>query len=125
MSQPRRRILLVDDSRTSQFVARMILKNGPYDVITASDGAEAVDVATASRPDLILMDVIMPRMGGFEAVRELRSRPETSATPIIMVTTRGESDEVEEGWEAGCNDYVTKPVDSEELLTKVRSCLGA
>jgi CheY-like chemotaxis protein len=117
-------ILLVDDSRTSLFLERMILQQGPYRLLTASDGQEGVERALAERPDLILMDVVMPRMNGFQALRTLRARPETSSTPVILVTTRGEPANVEEGYEAGCSDYVTKPIDAEELLTKVKSCLG-
>jgi CheY-like chemotaxis protein len=121
----KKKILLVDDSRTSLFMERMILQNGPYLLSSANDGLEAIARAQAERPDLILMDVIMPNMGGFEALRELRKRPETAETPVILVTTRGEPANVEEGYEAGCSDYLTKPIDPQELLTKVRSCLGA
>jgi CheY-like chemotaxis protein len=125
MEQQKKKILLVDDSRTSLFMERMILRQGPYDLLTAEDGAEAVEQALAERPDLILMDVIMPRMTGFEALRALRKSPVTRSTPVILVTTRGEPANVEEGWEAGCSDYLTKPIDPEELLAKVRGCLGA
>lgn len=125
MKSQKKKILLVDDSRTSLFMERMILRQGPYDLVTAGDGTEAVEQALAERPDLILMDVVMPRMTGFEALRALRRVPETQATPVILVTTRGEPAHVEEGWEAGCNDYLTKPIDPEELLAKVRGCLGS
>jgi DNA-binding response OmpR family regulator len=120
-----KKILLVDHSQTSLFLERMILRQGPYDLVTAADGEEGVREALAQRPDLILMDVVMPRMNGFQALRELRARPETRQTPVILVTTRGEPANVEEGWESGCSDYLTKPIDPEELLTKVKSCLGA
>jgi len=120
----RKKILLVDDSRTSLFMAQMILKKGPYDVITAGDGVEAVEKAVRERPDIILMDVVMPRMTGFEAVRELRGRESTRAIPIIMVTTRGEGPNVETGFESGCSDYVTKPIDPVILMAKVRIHLG-
>jgi CheY-like chemotaxis protein len=123
--EQKKKILLVDDSRTSLFMERMILRQGPYDLFTAEDGAEAVEQALAQKPDLILMDVIMPRMTGFEALRALRKSPTTRSTPVILVTTRGEPANVEEGWEAGCSDYLTKPIDPEELLAKVRGCLGA
>jgi CheY-like chemotaxis protein len=123
--ETRKKILLVDDSRTSLFMERMILRQGPYDLLTAEDGAEAVEQALAERPDLILMDVVMPRMTGFEALRALRKSPATRSTPVILVTTRGEPANVEEGWESGCSDYLTKPIDPEELLAKVRGCLGA
>jgi CheY-like chemotaxis protein len=120
----KKKILLVDDSKTSLFMERMILQRGPYTLITAQDGVEAVERATADRPDLILMDVVMPRMTGIEALRELRTRQATRQTPVILVTTRGEATSVEAGWETGCDDYVTKPIDPEELLAKVRGCLG-
>jgi len=120
----RKKILLVDDSRTSLFMEQMVLKKGPYELITASDGREGVSKAESERPDLILMDVIMPRMTGFEAVRELRARESTRDIPVIMVTTRGEGDNVETGFESGCSDYLTKPIDAVALLAKVRDHLG-
>jgi len=85
---------------------------------------EAVERATAERPDLILMDVLMPRLNGFEACQRLRHADETREIPIIMVTTRGELESLESGYAAGCSDYVTKPISGLELLTKIRSCLG-
>ena len=124
MHDKRKKILLVDDSRTSLFMERMILRQGPYDLVTANDGVEGVEQAKAEAPDLILMDVVMPRMTGFEALRALRSEESTRHIPVILVTTRGESENVEEGWEAGCSDYVNKPINPEELLAKVRSCLA-
>ena len=124
MQEKKKKILLVDDSRTSLFMERMILRQGPYDLVTANDGVEGVEQAKAEAPDLILMDVVMPRMTGFEALRALRSDESTRHIPVILVTTRGESENVEEGWEAGCSDYVNKPINPEELLAKVRSCLA-
>jgi len=120
----RKKILLVDDSRTSLFMEQMILQQGPYRLITANDGKEGVERALAERPDLIVMDVVMPRMNGFEALRALRAQPETRETPVILVTTRGEPANVEEGYAAGCSEYVTKPIDAEELLAKVKASLG-
>jgi CheY-like chemotaxis protein len=120
----RKKILLVDDSHTVLLMERMILSKFPFELITASSGEEAVAKATTETPDLILMDVVMPTMNGFEAVAAIRQREATRATPIIMVTTRGEAHNVEKGFEAGCSEYVTKPINSLELLTKVRSCLG-
>jgi DNA-binding response OmpR family regulator len=118
-----KKILVVDDSRTSLFLEQMILKKQAYDVVTAQNGEEGVSKAMAEKPDLVLMDVVMPKMNGFEAVRRLRQEPATRDIPVIMVTTRGEGPNVETGFESGCNDYVTKPVDALELLTKVKSCL--
>ena len=120
----RKKILLVDDSSTVLLMERMILSKNDYDVVTARDGVEGVEKARSEHPDLILMDVVMPRMDGFEAVRQLRQEEETREIPVIMVTTRGELSSVENGYASGCNEYVTKPINGLELLAKVRSCLG-
>jgi DNA-binding response OmpR family regulator len=120
----KKRILLVDDSATSHMWVKMILNRGDHEMLSAHDGEEGVARALSEHPDLILMDVVMPRMDGFEACRTLRARAETRTTPIIMLTTRGEGQNVQSGYESGCNDYVTKPIDSVELLAKLRSFLG-
>jgi CheY-like chemotaxis protein len=120
----RKKILLVDDSKTVLLMEQMILKKGPYDVVTATDGSEGLERALSERPDLILMDMVMPSMNGLEAVRELRRRDVTRDIPVIMVTTRGEAESMQAGFESGCNDYLTKPIDSVALLAKVRDHLG-
>jgi len=119
----RKKILLVDDSNTILMMEKFILRNGPYEILTATNGEEAVKKATEHQPDLILLDVIMPKMGGFEACRLIRAGETTQTIPIIMVTTRGEAANVEAGWANGCTDYVTKPINSIELLAKVRNFL--
>jgi CheY-like chemotaxis protein len=120
----RKKILLVDDSKTAILMEQMILKKGPYDLILAGDGAEGVAKAVSEHPDLILMDVVMPYMTGLEALKELRQREATREIPVIMVTTRGEGENVEAGFASGCSDYLTKPIDSVALLAKVRDYLG-
>jgi DNA-binding response OmpR family regulator len=120
----RKKVLLVDDSGTVLMMEKMILAHEPYELVTAKDGQEAVQKAAAERPDLILLDVVMPRLTGFDVLKRLRSAEATSRTPVIMVTTRGEIENVEVGYASGCNDYVTKPIDSVELLTKVRNYLA-
>jgi DNA-binding response OmpR family regulator len=115
----------VDDSNTILMMEKFILAKGGYDLITAANGEEAVAKAQSLRPDLILMDVIMPKMSGFEACHRLREIEETKRTPIIMVTTRGEAQNVEAGWSNGCTDYVTKPINAVELLAKVQNLLTA
>jgi len=119
-----KKILVVDDSKTAMFMVTTILKREPYDLVTAHDGQQAVEVAVVERPDLILMDVVMPRKTGFEACRELKQREDTKSIPVILVTTRGEGENVETGFESGCNDYVTKPINATELLSKLRNYLG-
>lgn len=122
---PRKKILLVDDSATTHMWIRMILSKTAYDLVSARDGDEGVRMAVSERPDLILMDVVMPRMNGFEATRALRQLPALRDVPVIMVTTRSEAKNVEQGFESGCSDYVTKPIDGLELVAKVRNFLGA
>ena len=119
----RKKILLVDDSSTVLLLHRMMLSHCGYELLTARDGQEALDKASTERPDLIFLDVVMPRMDGFQTCRALRSRSETKNVPIILVTTRGEPHYVRQGFESGCTDYITKPFDGEELLAKVRSHL--
>jgi DNA-binding response OmpR family regulator len=121
----KRKILVVDDSRTALFMVTTILRKERYELVTASDGDQAIAKAEAERPDLILMDVIMPNKTGFEACRELKRRDDTRAIPVILVTTRGEGENIEAGFESGCSDYVTKPINAQELLTKVRDHMEA
>jgi CheY-like chemotaxis protein len=121
---PRKKILLVDDSQTVLMMEKMLLARQQYDIVTAKNGAEGVEQARAHRPDLILMDVVMPGMDGFEALRLIRADDNLGKVPVIMVTTRSEPVNMEAGYSAGCSDYVTKPIDGMELLAKVKSHLG-
>ena len=121
----KKKILVVDDSRTALFMVTTILRKERYELVTANDGEQALVMAVAEHPDLILMDVIMPNKTGFEACRELKRREDTKSIPVILVTTRGEGENVEAGFQSGCNDYVTKPINAQELLTKVRDHMGA
>jgi len=118
------KILLVDDSETILQMEQMILAKEPYELLVARDGAEGVARALEDNPDLILMDVVMPRMGGFEALRQLRGNQRTSTVPVVMVTTKAEADSIETGYASGCNDYIVKPIDSIELIAKLRDLLG-
>ncbi|MHB8482932.1 MAG: response regulator [Nitrospiria bacterium] len=120
----RKKILLVDDADTILMMEKMILGKGGYDLIVARDGVEAVAKAVSEKPDLILMDINMPRMNGFEACQKIRGNESTKSIPIIIVTTRGEMEYRETGFEKGCNDYVTKPINGLELISKIKSCLG-
>lgn len=120
-----KKILLVDDSKTALMVERAIVeKRTSYQCVTAGDGQEAVDKANAEHPDLVLMDVVMPRMNGFEACKKMRQQPSTREIPIVLLTTRGEEDYMEAGFQSGCNDYLTKPVNGEELVKLLESYLG-
>lgn len=120
-----KKILLVDDSKVALLSERIILeRSGLYKVVVAEDGDQALEMAQVEIPDLIVMDVVMPTMSGFEACRVLRVQPDTRDIPIVLVTTRGEAKSIEEGYASGCNDYVTKPVDGPELLRKIENLIG-
>lgn len=117
--QPKK-ILIVDDSKVAAMTQQIILRSlKQCEVITAEDGIKGVEKAVAEQPDLILMDVVMPRMNGFEAVRLIRGHEVTEKIPIIMVTTRSESAHVDEGFASGCDDYVYKPINAAQLLKKI------
>ncbi len=117
-------VLVADDSKTSQLLHTAILRRAGYLVTLARDGVEAVARATTEKPTLLLLDLVMPRMDGLQALQELRSRAATRELPVIVVTTRGEPGSLDAALQAGCSDYVTKPVDSRELLAKVRRFIG-
>ena len=120
-----KKVLLVDDSTTTLMMEEMILKKStPYQCVTAKDGLEAIARAVEETPDLVLMDVVMPRMNGFEACKRMRLEDSLHNTPIILVTTRGEEEYVEAGYQSGCNDYITKPINSRELVTLLHSYIG-
>ena len=119
-----KKILLVDDSSTTLLMEEMLFREHTnYQLVLARNGEEAVQTAIAEHPSLILMDVIMPKMDGFAACREMRKHASLKRVPIIMVTSRGEAGNVEEGFESGCNDYVTKPINGAELIEIVNGYL--
>ena len=120
-----KKVLLVDDSSTTLMMEEMILKQStPYECVTAKDGLDAISRAVVENPDLVLMDVVMPRLNGFEACKRMRLEKSLRNTPIILVTTRGEEEYVEAGFLSGCKDYITKPINSFELVTLLQGYLG-
>src|SRR5258708_26677862 len=123
-SERKAKILLVDDSSTVLIMEEMLLRSR-YEVLKATGGAQALRIAAEQRPDLILLDVVMPTMDGLETCRLLRSMESTKSTPIIMVTTRGENKTMQAAYASGATDYVTKPIDHKELLGKVHKYIGA
>jgi len=117
-------ILLVDDSATSRMKSRALFGNhSGYEIVSACDGKEGVEKALALKPDLILMDVEMPRMSGIEACRLLRKNDTTKNTPIILLTMRGEKSAVQTGFDSGCTEYMLKPVNEEKLLAVLKKYL--
>ena len=120
----KKRILIVDDEGSFARMVKLYLeKSGQFEVRVENKPTCALSAARDFKPDLILLDVIMPKMGGFEACRLIRENEITQSIRVIMVTRRGEGANVEAGWANGCTDYVTKPINAVELLAKVRSIL--
>jgi diguanylate cyclase (GGDEF)-like protein len=113
-----KKLLLVDDSRTILLQEQVILRRS-YDLVTASNGREALAAALSEKPDLVVMDVVMPVMDGLEACRAFRGDPRTSTLPIILVTSRGEPQSRAAGFESGCTDYLTKPINPVDLLARI------
>ena len=118
----RPKILIVDDSRTIVALINSILKED-YDTVTASNGLEAIEVNNRAKPDLILMDVEMPVMDGFEACKKIKEQCKDTFTPIIFITSKKDMQSMKTGLKAGAEDYLTKPFESEELLARVHAIL--
>ncbi|MFU8897237.1 MAG: response regulator transcription factor [Gammaproteobacteria bacterium] len=117
-------VLIVDDSPTEVHVLSGYLEKHGFAIETAADGGEGIEKARELKPDLILMDVVMPGMNGFQATRELRRDPATASIPVIMVTTKGlETDKIW-GLRQGAKDYLVKPVTEARLVEQVRAMLG-
>jgi len=118
---PVKKVLIVDDSPTERFFLTDLLRKQGYDVLTADSGESGVAAAKAEKPDLILMDVVMPGLNGFQATRQLSRSPETSAIPVIMCTTKGQETDRVWGLRQGAVEYLVKPVVAEELLAKIKA----
>ncbi len=116
-------ILLVDDNQQNLELLHAYLESLPCTLYTATDGMEAMNAITEHHPDLILLDVMMPRMSGFEVCQAVKESPDTRDTIVIMVTALHEVGDFERAVECGTNDFITKPVNKLELLTRIRSYL--
>ena len=119
------KILIVDDSPTELHVLSQMLSKGGYETVTAEDGEEGIERAKSELPDLILMDVVMPGLNGFQATRKLSRDAATKHIPVVMVTTKDQDTDREWGMRQGARDYMVKPVKADELLAKVSSLLGS
>jgi two-component system alkaline phosphatase synthesis response regulator PhoP len=116
-------ILVVDDNVPNLELIQAYLEDVDCQVVPAHDGIEALDLVARRKPDLILLDIMMPKMSGFEVCRRLKRDPETSDIPVIMVTALNEFGDIERGIDSGTDDFVSKPVNKLELLTRVRTML--
>ena len=117
------RILIVEDTAANIQALAAILKEKGYQISVATNGKQALEVLARVQPDLILLDVMMPRMSGFEVCRKLKSDPGTRDIPILMVTALNELGDIERGVESGTDDFISKPVNRLELITRVKSLL--
>lgn len=117
------KVLIVDDSPTEVHVLKGVLEKGGHNVSSADNAEDGIKQAKAVKPDVILMDVVMPGMNGFQATRALTKDPETQHIPIIIVTTKDQETDRVWGLRQGAKDYVTKPVDANDLLAKVKAVL--
>ena len=117
------RILIVDDEPHIRRILKFLLEQRGFQVLSAADGQEAVQIARSELPDLILLDLMMPRMDGFEVCARLRAEFSTAQIPVIMVTAKGEIADKVKGFQGGANDYLTKPYDNKELVARVQRML--
>ena len=119
-----KRILVVEDQEDNRQILRDLLGNAGYELTEAENGEEAIAAVAKRRPDLILMDIQLPVMDGYEATRRIRTNPDLKSVPIIAVTSYALTGDEDKPIAAGCNGYVSKPYSPRDLLAKVRSYLA-
>ena len=117
-------VLVADDDPDILALVRFRLERDGYEVLSAPDGETALDLAMARTPDLAVLDVMMPRLDGYELTRRLREHGPTTTIPIILLTARVQEPDLERGFEAGADDYVTKPFSPQALGERVQAALG-
>ncbi len=121
--QPPSKILIADDNQQNCELLDAYLSDEDYEIAMAYDGQQTLDRAADWEPDLILLDIMMPKLSGYEVCQKLKSDAQTRAIPILMVTALNEKNDIEKAVQAGCDDFLTKPVNQLELKTRVRSLL--
>ena len=120
-----KKILVVDDEKHIVRLVQVNLERNGYRVVTAYDGREALKKIEEEKPDLVVLDVIMPQMDGFEVLKELRTKEETRDLPVIMLTAKAQDNDVFRGWRAGVDCYLTKPFVPQELLIFIKRILAS
>jgi CheY-like chemotaxis protein len=119
-----KKLLIVDDEDGVRALVRMTLDNGLYEIIEASDGLEALDLAKEHHPDLVLLDVMLPDLSGMDVCRKIKDDPELASTMVVMLTARAQTADLGDAEEAGADGYFTKPFSPIALTRKVESILG-
>lgn len=120
----KRTILIADDNQQIRMLVKAALMSLGHELVEATDGENALETAIARVPDLVLLDVTMPKLDGWEVLHFMRSRPETAAVPVMMLTTAAQVWDLKHGEELGCNDYLTKPFEPKELRAHVERMLA-
>jgi len=123
-TEPEARILVVDDEPSIVDLLREALRYAGFSVTSTDNGPDAVRLARESRPDLIVLDVMMPGRDGFEVLRTLKAQPETAAIPVVLLTAKATDSDVWEGWKSGADYYMTKPFNPEDLARFANHVLG-
>lgn len=118
------RILIVDDSPTEIHVLKTMLEKHGFETFSAESGEKGVEAAIAEKPDMVLMDIVMPGMNGFQATRQISTNAETKHIPVIIVTTKDQETDRVWGLRQGAKDYLTKPVDEKILIEKISTLLA-
>jgi two-component system, OmpR family, alkaline phosphatase synthesis response regulator PhoP len=118
------KVLIAEDEKDIRRLVSFVLTREGYTVIEASDGKEALETAEKENPDIILLDVMMPQVDGYEVCRRLRANPAFSDTPLLLLSAKGQTYEIGEGLRAGATDYLVKPFAPRDLATKVKQMLG-
>ncbi len=119
------KILVIDDDLANREILRARLEPAGYEVIEASQGEEGLLLLETVLPDLILLDVMMPKMDGWQVCRKIKANPRTKSVPVVMLTALGQKIDQLRGWESGISEYLTKPWDPVKLLDVVKQCLAA
>jgi two-component system cell cycle response regulator DivK len=120
----KKRVLVIEDNEQNLYLIRFILENSGYEVFSAPDGQEGIDLASSLLPDLILLDIQLPVMDGYAVAQHLRSNPDLARTPIIAVTSYAMPGDKEKAMEAGCSGYIEKPIDPDLFETQVGKYLS-
>jgi CheY-like chemotaxis protein len=133
--RPKPLVLVCDDEKSLLLIAQRVLEKEGFDVVTASDGMEGLKKAQETRPDIIVLDIVMPEMNGYEVCRKLQSNPETCRIPVIFLSVKGNVDEkkgapiqglreINQAFEHGATDFLNKPVPARELIDAIRKALS-
>ena len=123
MKMERKKILIVDDNEKNRYLISFILEKNGFEVVTATDGFEGVEAARKQRVDLVIMDIKMPKMDGYEATREIRKLEDYQSVQIIALTSYAMAEDKKKALEAGCDGYIAKPINPETFMDEIRKYL--